>query len=79
MAGHTVVVVLEKIVSVVVVILLSCFDLFAGDVLLQVSNQNQAHYLALWCDLCTFFFFLKRYLYKLTGSSLASLLTMLSR
>lgn len=55
MAAHTVVAVLEKIVPVVVVILLSCFDLFAGDVLLQVSNQNQDHDVAHWCVLCICF------------------------
>lgn len=75
MSGHTVVAVFEKIVSVIIVILLSCLDLFAGDVLLQVSNQTSDQHLALWCPLCVF----EQYLFKLTGSSLASLLTMLSR
>lgn len=36
----TVIAVFEKIVSVIVVILLSCLYLFRGDVLLRVWNKN---------------------------------------
>lgn len=57
MAGHTVVAVFQKIVSVVVVILLSCFDLFAGDVLLQVSNQKSSSLFSTLVSLVRFWFF----------------------
>lgn len=54
-AGHTVVAVFKEVVSVVVIVLLSRFDLFAGDVLLQVANQNHTHYLASWRRSCAVF------------------------
>lgn len=38
MAERTVVAVFEEIVPVIVIVLLSCLDLFAGNVLLQASD-----------------------------------------
>lgn len=56
MAGRTVVAVFEEIVPVIVIVLLSCLDLFTGNVLLQVANQTWDQYLALWCPVCVVFF-----------------------
>lgn len=80
----TVIAVFEKIVSIIIIVLLSRLDLFRRDVLLHVWNRNYDQHFKFFCGHHAVFFegnlVVKKKKKKiLTGSSLASLLTMLSR